>query len=122
MHTGQSKPWDPCQARSNFMTRKTLRRVRSGTVSSAGIAVLVATAWLGLSLPVMAQQEAGSIIGQVVDESGAVIPGVTITASGPSLQVGSVSAVTDEHGDYRITPLPIGTYTVTYALSGFQTL
>ena len=68
-----------------------------------------------------AQQDAG-IAGQVVDESGAVLPGVTVTATSPALQVRSVVSVTDERGDYRLTPLPIGTYTVEYSLSGFQTV
>src|SRR4051794_11093051 len=63
-------------------------------------------------------QDAG-IVGAVTDESGAVLPGVSVTASSPALQVGSVTVVTDEHGEYRITPVPIGTYSVAYALSGF---
>jgi hypothetical protein len=65
------------------------------------------------------QQDAG-IIGQVTDESGAVLPGVTVTATSPALQIPSVTGVTDERGEYRLTPLPIGTYTVEYTLSGFQ--
>src|SRR5687767_5078998 len=68
-----------------------------------------------------AQQGAG-IIGQVTDESGAVLPGVTVTATSPALQVPSVVAVTDERGEYRLTPLPIGIYTITYTLSGFQSV
>jgi hypothetical protein len=67
-------------------------------------------------------QESAGIIGQVTDESGAVLPGVTVTATSPALQVPSVVSVTDERGDYRITPLPIGTYNVEYTLSGFQTV
>ena len=62
-----------------------------------------------------------TITGQVTDESGAVLPGVTVTATSPVLQVPDVTAVTDERGEYRLTPLPIGTYTVTYELNGFQT-
>ena len=58
-------------------------------------------------------QDAG-IIGQVVDESGAALPGVTVTAKSPALQVPEVTAVTDGRGEYRLTPLPIGTYEVTY--------
>src|SRR2546425_2508854 len=68
-----------------------------------------------------AQQEAG-IIGEVTDESGAVLPGVTVTATSPALQVPSVVGVTDERGDYRLSPLSIGTYTVEYTLSGFQSV
>jgi len=66
------------------------------------------------------QGSQASIIGQVRDESGAVMPGVSVTASSPALQVGTVTAVTDERGEYRLTPLPIGTYAVSYELSGFQ--
>ena len=51
-----------------------------------------------------------------------MLPGVTVTATSPALQVPSVTAVTDENGEYRLTPLPIGIYTVEYQLSGFQTL
>ena len=72
-------------------------------------------------IPALAGQDtAASIIGQVQDESGAVLPGVTVTATSPALQVPEVTSVTDERGEYRLTPLPIGTYTVEYALSGFQ--
>jgi hypothetical protein len=68
-----------------------------------------------------AQQDAG-IIGLVTDEGGAVLPGVTVTARSPALQVPSVIAVTDQRGQYRITPLPIGIYELEYALAGFQTV
>jgi len=63
-----------------------------------------------------------SLIGQVTDESAAVLPGVTVTAISPALQVESVTAVTNGNGEYRLTPLPIGLYTVEYTLSGFRTL
>ena len=48
-----------------------------------------------LPLSSLAQQEAG-ILGQVTDETGAVLPGVTVTATGPALQVPSVTDVTNE--------------------------
>jgi hypothetical protein len=67
------------------------------------------------------QQEAG-LVGLVTDESGAVLPGVTVTATSPALQMPSLVALTDERGEYRLTPLPIGTYTVEYTLSGFQSI
>jgi hypothetical protein len=67
-----------------------------------------------------AAQESAGIVGQVSDESGALLPGVTVTVTGPALQVPSMVGVTDERGEYRITPLPIGTYSVEYTLSGFQ--
>jgi hypothetical protein len=67
-------------------------------------------------------QVAGSIVGRVTDESGAVLPGVTVTATSPALQVPQVIDVTGVQGDYRLTPLPIGTYEVVYTLTGFQTV
>ena len=67
-------------------------------------------------------QDTASIVGQVVDESGATLPGVTVTAKSPSLQVPEITAVTDGRGEYRLTTLPIGTYTVSYDLSGFQSV
>src|SRR4051812_6939471 len=63
-----------------------------------------------------------SITGIVTDQSGAVLPGVAVTAASPSLLVGQVTAVTDATGEYRLSPLPIGTYEVTYSLDGFQSI
>jgi hypothetical protein len=67
-------------------------------------------------------QVAASIVGRVTDESGAVLPGVTVTATSPALQIPHVIDVTAAQGDYRLTPLPIGTYEVVYTLTGFQTV
>jgi hypothetical protein len=50
------------------------------------------------------------IVGQVTDGTGAVLPGVTVTATSPALKVPSIVAVTDELGEYRLTPLPIVIY------------
>src|SRR5436309_6212570 len=63
----------------------------------------------------------GSINGKIVDSSGAVLPGVTVTASSPSL-MGVQTAVSDTSGNYRFPALPPGTYTVTFELPGFNTL
>ena len=85
------------------------------TVSLCGLLV-------SAPLAASAQTSNASILGRVVDESGAILPGVTVTATSPALQVPSVVAVTDTNGEYRITPLPIGTYSVTYELTGFETI
>ena len=77
--------------------------------------------WIGICEPGPAgQQNAASIVGQVKDESGAVLPGVMVTAKSPALQVAEVSSVTDERGEYHLVLLPVGTYLVEYSLSGFQ--
>jgi hypothetical protein len=61
----------------------------------------------------------GTIQGRVVDAQGAVLPGVTVTATSSAL-LGSQSTVTSETGNYRFPAVPPGTYTVTYDLVGFN--
>ena len=63
-----------------------------------------------------------SITGVVRDTSGAVLPGVTVEASGLALIEGSRTAVTDNQGAYRVVDLRPGVYTVSFTLSGFSTL
>ena len=55
-----------------------------------------------------------SITGVVRDTSGAVLPGVSVEASSDVLIEKVRSAVTDDTGQYRITELRPGTYTVTF--------
>ena len=89
------------------------------------LAGLTSVLFLGLAFfsgIASAQTGTATVSGQLKDESGAVLPGVTVTARSPALQVQAVTAVTDAQGEYRLTPLPIGTYTVEYTLSGFQTV
>ena len=73
--------------------------------------------------PAMAGQGAANpagITGVVTDNSGGILPGVTVTATSPALQVPSVTSVSDERGEYRLSPLPIGVFTVVFELPGFQ--
>jgi Carboxypeptidase regulatory-like domain len=62
------------------------------------------------------------IAGVVKDASGAILPGVTVEATSPALIEKVRTAVTDGTGQYRIENLRPGTYSVTFALSGFSTL
>jgi hypothetical protein len=57
----------------------------------------------------------------VTDESGAVLPGVTVTLRGAGVP-GAPTVVTSETGAYRFPALPPGTYDLDYALQGFTTL
>ena len=61
-----------------------------------------------------------TLTGVVKDTSGAVLPGVTVEASSPALIDKVRSTVTDTNGQYRITTLPPGTYTVRFTLTGFS--
>ena len=65
----------------------------------------------------------GNIIGKAADETGGVLPGVTVTATSPALQVPSVTAISDAEGNYRLRDLPApGMYRVVFELPGFQTI
>src|SRR5215470_19164355 len=63
-----------------------------------------------------------AITGVVKDASGGVLPGVTVEAASPALIERVRSAVTDDTGQYRIVDLRPGTYSVTFALTGFSTV
>ncbi|HSF16169.1 MAG TPA: TonB-dependent receptor [Vicinamibacteria bacterium] len=68
-----------------------------------------------------AQTQRGSVDGQVSDNTGAVMPGVSVTIAGPLL-LASQTETTDTAGRYVFVNLLPGTYDLTYALQGFQTL
>jgi hypothetical protein len=63
----------------------------------------------------------GTIQGRIADAQGAVLPGVTITATSPAL-LGQQTTVSSETGNYRFPAVPPGVYALTYELSGFNTL
>ncbi|HEX6736940.1 MAG TPA: carboxypeptidase-like regulatory domain-containing protein, partial [Vicinamibacteria bacterium] len=63
----------------------------------------------------------GSLSGQVVDGSGAVLPGVTVTITSPAL-IGTQVAITNADGQYRFPGVPAGEYRLSYELGGFSTL
>jgi hypothetical protein len=78
--------------------------------------VLLAAA---VSAAAAAQDTTGTITGSVTDQTGAVLPGVSITLKNANTEL-SRTVVTNENGSYTATLLPIGTYEVTFQLQGFQ--
>jgi outer membrane receptor protein involved in Fe transport len=86
-------------------------RFRQGLVIAA-LVLGLAVAGVGIA------QTTGTIEGTVADQSGGVLPGVTVELAGPNLQ-GTRSAVTGADGRYRFPSVPPGPYTVTGDLSGF---
>jgi hypothetical protein len=82
-------------------------------------ALTVLTMALGLVPAASAQMEQGRLTGIVSDAQGAVLPGVLVTATSPSL-LGANTAITEADGRYLFPSLPSGRYTLQYELSGFQ--
>ena len=85
-------------------------------VTVLGIGLLVCTL---LSADVFAQATA-QISGTVRDQSGAVLPGVEITATQNATGIAR-NTVTNETGSYVLTNLPVGPYKLEAGLPGFRT-
>jgi outer membrane receptor protein involved in Fe transport len=90
-----------------------MRSRASGFVVFVFVSVLAATA--------AAQNTPGRLTGLVTDAQGAILPGVTVTVTSPSL-IGAQSTVTQPDGKFLFPALPTGQYKLVYELSGFQKL
>ena len=87
-------------------------RARTVLLSFVIAAALLSPGW--------AQVTTATILGTVTDESGAVLPGVSVTLT--HLDTNSTrTAVSDDSGRYRVPELPLGRYEVKAELQGFQT-
>ena len=75
-----------------------------------------------LALPVHVAAQEATISGTVTDQTGGVLPGVTVEAAGPGLAGESRVAVTDGEGRYVLDGLPAGDYSVSFALAGIETV
>ena len=73
-----------------------------------------------LALPFLALAQDLAISGTVTDQTGGVLPGVTVEAAGPGLAGGSRVAATDGEGGYVLDGMPAGEYSVSFSLSGFE--
>jgi hypothetical protein len=85
------------------------------------MALLVIGALLAPLSTARAQQQTGEVFGKVTDQSGAVLPGVAVTLSGPIL-LQPLTAVTSDTGTYQFPRLGVGTYSVRFDLGGFKTV
>lgn len=85
------------------------------------VVFIAVTGTSALTAPVEAQVT-GSIAGTVRDASGAVLPGVIVTVTGPALQRRSATATSEADGTYQVSLVPPGIYRVTFELTGFSTV
>src|SRR4029453_10877977 len=94
------------------------RRRERGAAASALLCFLLSLGMLlGPACMAQAQESTGTLLGQLVDPQGGVLPGVTVTVT--NLKTGRVtSAQTDGSGNYHVAVDP-GTYRVAFELSGF---
>jgi carboxypeptidase family protein len=91
------------------------------TISRALLALAIVTTF-GLA-PAAAQtgQTFGELVGKVTDDQGGLLPGVTVTLTGPAA-MGSPTAVSNEQGRYRFPAVNSGTYSLKFELAGFAPL
>jgi Carboxypeptidase regulatory-like domain/TonB dependent receptor/TonB-dependent Receptor Plug Domain len=80
------------------------------------VVVILAALFLAVP-PAAAQTTTSTIAGTVTDSSGAVIRGAEVTVRGETIAA-ERRATTDERGEYRLTALPAGTYTITVTAPG----
>ena len=86
----------------------------------ASIGLVVSFTLLLTPTSLSAQTGAASLTGIVTDESGAAVPGATVTATNQATNV-AYTAVSNEAGNYTITSVPVGTYVVKSELANFKT-
>jgi hypothetical protein len=90
-----------------------MKRRLTALLAALVLIVSASSAW--------AQSQTGEIFGKVTDTSGAILPGVTVTLSGPSM-LQPQTATTSESGSFQFPRLAVGTYTVKFELAGFKTV
>src|SRR5271170_4436580 len=70
-------------------------------------------------VPLGAQTTAGSIVGTVTDPSGAIVAGATVTITNIGTNI-AVKTTSDSSGEYVVTPLEVGKYSVAVEATGFK--
>src|SRR5689334_14261852 len=70
-------------------------------------------------LPALAQTTSGSIVGKVADPTGGVIAAAAVTVTNANTGI-ETKTTTDSSGNFVVTPLPIGLYSVQVEAPGFK--
>jgi len=81
---------------------------------------ILALVLLGLATGVWAQTATGNIYGTVTDESGAALPGASITLTGPT--IGGLTTTSGPQGEFRFLRIDHASYTLSVSLKGFTTV
>ena len=92
---------------------------KRGILSAAALGAVLLVFSI-ISQSAWSQTVTAAIVGTITDPAGAAVSGATITAK--SVERGTTyTAVTNNSGLYRISSVPVGTYTLTVDKSGFST-
>jgi hypothetical protein len=94
-------------------------KCRSGLLRAPSILALLLLAMISASGSARAQSFRGSIVGTVIDQTQAPIPGASVTVKNQATGL-TRTTLTDGSGNYALPQLPVGPYTVTAAKQGFQ--
>src|SRR5207237_3263920 len=84
------------------------------------VSILLGIIFLVTTSPVLWAQSTAQVSGTVRDQSGAVLPGVEVTATQTATGL-TRSTVTNETGSYALPNLPVGPYKLEATLPGFRT-
>ena len=76
---------------------------------------------LGLALSAYGQVESGRFVGHITDIQGAGVPHAIVKATNTGTNIVQ-SAITDSTGDFVITPVSAGVYSLSVTATGFQTI
>ncbi len=111
-----------CQLLSRMLERSAntgFARLISKDIMAKGTVSWIFVVMMAGVPAIWAQGTTASISGTIVDETGAVVPGVTVTVTNPDTGI-SRTLMTDDVGRYRIPQLGPGTYELRAELIRFQ--
>src|SRR5580704_8037680 len=86
-----------------------------------GVRSVMIPVLLGVALSAYGQVEAGRFVGHITDVQGAGVPHAIVKATNTGTNIVQ-SAITDSSGDFVITPVSAGVYSLSVSATGFQTI
>ncbi|HEY7500818.1 MAG TPA: carboxypeptidase-like regulatory domain-containing protein, partial [Vicinamibacterales bacterium] len=93
-----------------------------GRSSRSVLAAACLIAFCFSALPAAAQITTGTVVGNVKDSTGGVVPGATVVLVSESRGTKSVPAVTNATGDYVFPNITGDVYTIEVTMDGFRTV
>jgi hypothetical protein len=95
-------------------------KARKLTMGIQNVSIVLAML-LGVALSAYGQVESGRFVGHITDAQGAAVPHAMVKVTNTGTNIVQ-TALTDSSGDFVITPVSGGTYTLSIMATGFQTI